>query len=134
MSQPTAETVRVIDSNGNLPELPLVEGKGYAKVVLWPGNGAKFRTVQVFELLSGDRTVELTHSSDCVYGIIKGTGTVVDLDSGRSQELVEGAMLHIDASDRYRLVAGENGMTFLGGPCPPDPALYASLEHPGDKG
>ena len=127
MSQPAFQTVTVIDSNGNCPELPLIDGEGHAKAVLWPGNGAKYRTIQVFELKSGSRTIELTHTTDCVYGVVSGNGEIVDLTDGSRQDLAEGNILHIDAADRYRIVAGTDGMSFLGGPCPPDPALYASI-------
>lgn len=131
MTQPLTHTVRVIDSNAACPELPLIEGKGYAKVVLWPGNGAKFRSIQVLSFEGGDQTIELSHSTDCVYGVVRGEGMIVDLADSSTQQVSEGNMLHIDATDRYRLIAGQDGMVVVGGPCPPDPALYQSLHRLG---
>lgn len=111
------------------PNLPIVEGSGNARAVLWPGNGAVTRTFHIIDLDAGDRTVALKHPSDAVYYVVGGTGSVVDAVTGQSQSLIEGAMVHIDAGDSYRLVnAGAGVCRFIGGPCPPDPALYAHLQ------
>jgi mannose-6-phosphate isomerase-like protein (cupin superfamily) len=122
--------VRVIDSALPSPHLPIVEGSGTAKAVLWPGNGALTRTFQVIDLDAGDRTVALKHPFDAVYYVAGGTASVVDAVTGQSQSLIEGAMVHIDAGDAYRLVnAGADACRIIGGPCPPDPALYAHLQN-----
>jgi mannose-6-phosphate isomerase-like protein (cupin superfamily) len=119
----------VIDSALPSPNLPIVEGSGNARAVLWPGNGALYRTFQIIDLASGDRTVELKHPSDAVYYVVGGSGSVVDAVTGQSQSLIEGAMVHIDAGDSYRLVnAGAGVCRIIGGPCPGDPALYAHLQ------
>jgi len=124
------ETVRVIDSALPSPELPIVEGAGTAKAVLWPGNGAITRTFQVIDLGAGARTIMLKHPSDAVYYVVGGAASVVDAATGQSQDLREGAMVHIDAGDGYRLAnAGTEACRIIGGPCPPDPALYAHLQN-----
>lgn len=125
------QVVRVIDSAVDCPEIPLVDGKGNAKVVLWPGNGAEFRSIQLFTLEKGDRLIPLKHVNDCVYYVIEGTGFVESLPDNETQNLIEGSILHIDANDEYRILAGDNGIRFLGGPCPPDNALYANLSAAG---
>jgi len=127
MTTPSTQTVRVIDSAVNCPELSLVEGQGKAKVVLWTGNGAQFRSIQVFNLHAGDRLVPLQHKSDCVYYIVEGAGIIKNLANNEELSLIEGSIVHIDANDGYRIIAGEKGIRFLGGPCPPDEALYATL-------
>lgn len=131
MDQHSDNVVRVIDSAVNCPEIPLVEGQGNAKVILWPGNGAEFRSMQLFTLHTGDQSVALKHINDCVYYVIAGAGLIESLADGSRQELVEGSIVHIDANDEYRIAAGDYGIKFLGGPCPPDAALYASLETSG---
>ncbi len=131
MSQSPYHAVRVIDSATEGVEIPLVEGQGNAQVVLWPGNGAKYRSFHLFSLDKSDRTVELSHESDCVYYVMHGSGTVLDLATDDRQPLGEGTMIHIDAADRYRIEAGEDGIKFLGGPCPPDEKLYADLKTAG---
>jgi len=120
------QTVRVIDSNSTCPEISIIEGGGNAKVVLWPGNGSEFRSMQLVRLEPAARTVLLRHTSDCVYYVVEGAGAVAGEDGSR-QAIAEGSMVHIDAGDGYRIEAGSGGMRFLGGPCPPDPALYAEL-------
>jgi mannose-6-phosphate isomerase-like protein (cupin superfamily) len=127
VSAESPQTVRVVDSAAGCPNLPIIRGKGNARVVIWPGNGALYRTFQVFELHGGDRTADLAHSTDAVYYLAEGTGTVANAVSGESWPLRVGAMVHIDRGDSYRFEAGNTGMRLIGGPCPADEALYAVL-------
>src|ERR1700722_12185184 len=121
-------TVRVIDSAAGCPDIPLVEGGGNAKAVLWPGNGGTYRTLHLLNLESGARTVALKHAGDSVYYVIRGSGTVADLASGEQNPLEEGSMIHIDAGDTYQFVAAsDDGLRLLGGPCPADFSLYPNL-------
>ena len=121
----TEKTVRVIDSSAGCPEIPIVVGRGNAKVLMWPGNDARFRTFHIVTLESGARTVSLSHESDAVYYVMGGTGTIVDMKSAVVSPLAEGAMIHIDAGDAYQFMA-DNDVPFriLGGPCPADHSLY----------
>lgn len=119
-------TVRVIDTASSGAELPIIERNGQARAVLWPENGARFRSFQLISLLEDGSTQPLSHASDCVYYVIAGEGEIVDLASGEASPLTEGTMVHIDAGDSYRLRSA-TGARLLGGPCPPDPALYAAL-------
>ena len=129
MGGPSTETVRVIASAAAWPEIPLVAGTGNGPVGLWPGNGAQFRTMQVIRLENGAATIALTHTADCVYYVAAGAGQVVDLATGEAADLTEGAMVHIDAGDAYKLRAADDGdLTVLGGPCPADPDLYSQIE------
>lgn len=122
------QTVRVVDSAVDCPSLPIIQGKGNAKVVIWPGNGARYRTFQVLDLEDGDRTADLSHPTDSVYYVAEGAGVVANPASGERWPLAEGAMVHIDRGDAYRFEAeGPAGMTLLGGPCPADEALYALI-------
>jgi hypothetical protein len=36
-------------------------------------------------------------------------------------------MVHVDAGTPYELVAGDEGMELIGGPCPADPSLYEGM-------
>jgi mannose-6-phosphate isomerase-like protein (cupin superfamily) len=119
------DVVRVIDTASEGFSLPIVHGDGTARAVLWPGNGARFRSLNLVDLGSGSATIDMTHANDCVYYVIAGAGQIVDLKSGAIQPLIEGAMVHIDAGDAYRLVSEDEGVRLVGGPCPPDAALYA---------
>ena len=121
-------TVRVVDSCGKVPRVALVVGDGDAAVVMWPGNGALYRTFQVLTLKPGDRTIDLTHPSDSAYYVSAGAGDVVDLATGERQALAEGAMLHIDRHESYRFETEDAaGLVLIGGPCPADPALYTGI-------
>ncbi len=123
-----SESIQVIDSVHS-QEIPIVDGVGNAKVVIWPGTGARHRTFQVINLGENSKTVQLCHpESDAAYYVLKGQGSVFDVDTGQSQELGEGGMVHIDAKDRYQFVASVSGMDLLGGPCPADVSLYAGLK------
>jgi mannose-6-phosphate isomerase-like protein (cupin superfamily) len=123
-----SESIQVIDSVHS-QEIPIVDGIGNAKVVVWPGTGARHRTFQVINLGENSKTVQLCHpESDAAYYVLKGQGSVFDVGTGEAQELGEGGMVHIDAKDRYQFVASASGMDLLGGPCPADISLYAGLK------
>lgn len=127
MSSDSEPQVQVIDSGVNHKKLALIKGNGTAFAVLWPGNGARFRTMQILQMEAGDETIDLRHPHDCVYYVSNGAGQVRDLSSGAAQDLIEGSIVHIDARDGYRIEAGADGMRMVGGPVPADPELYASL-------
>lgn len=121
-------SVRVIDSSGKCPELAITVGGGRARAVIWPGNGGEWRTFNIVELEGGSRTIDLRHSTDCVYYVRQGLGVIRDLSDGSVQSLVEGAMLHIDRGDAYRIEASEqDGLILIGGACPADEALYEHM-------
>ena len=110
------------------PALSIVEGKGRAHAVIWPGMGAQLRSIHRIELGPAARTAAMRHPSEAVYSVLAGTGDAVDLDAPETQALGPGSMVHIDAGTAYVLSAGEEGLLLVGGPSPPDPALYAGLE------
>lgn len=129
MHQAPAPTVRVVDSNASTAMLNIIEGGGNAKVALWPGNGALYRSFQIVDLAPGSATIALSHASDCVYYVIEGQGAIVDAATLVEVPLVEGSMVHIDRGDSYRLkAAAADGLKLLGGPCPPDPGLYDYIQ------
>ncbi len=127
MESQTTGMVRVIDSATECPDLPIVDGAGYAKAVVWPGRGVQQRSMHVIKMEAGSRTIELLHPSDCVYYVLAGSGSIEDVTSGEIKPLGEGAMIHIDAGDSYKLHADAVGFSVLGGPCPADPMLYVHL-------
>lgn len=116
--------VQVVDPGARLP---IVEGKGEARAVIWPGTGAGLRSMQRISLGHGARTVELRHPSESVYYVMSGRGYVSE-PGGASQELREGAMFLIDAGTTYQVMGDAEGMELVGGPCPPDPELYKTLD------
>lgn len=122
------DRVRVIDSQGALPEVDIVDGAGWAKAVIWPGNGALYRTFQIINLGAGSSTRSLDHKTDSVYYVMRGDGIVEDIKTKTDMPIVEGAMIHIDAGDQYRIKANAMGLELLGGPCPADERWYSAAK------
>lgn len=123
---PAVAEVLVVDASadGN-PRLSIVEeGEGTAWAVIWPGMGATERSMHRISLASEGRTIPLRHPSEAVYYVISGAARVLDLADGSVQEIGPGSMVHVEAGTDYRFVADEAGAELVGGPCPPDPALY----------
>ena len=119
--------VRVLDAGDECPALPLVEGEGVARAVIWPGVGAQLRSMHRISLAPGVRTIPQRHPMEAVYYVLSGGGTVRDPEHPPERPLVEGAMVHVEPGTAYVLAAGPEGIEILGGPCPADPALYADL-------
>ena len=109
------------------PELPIVEGGGSARAIVWPGVGAEIRSMHRISLDAGARTAELHHPMEAVYYVIAGGGSVGDRRAGAATALVEGSMIFVEPDTPYVVEAGADGLEVLGGPCPPDPRLYANL-------
>jgi hypothetical protein len=107
---------RVITSQDWGPDLGIVRGEGSCTPVIWPGVGARHRSLHLLVLGPASSTIELRHQSEA---------RVVDHDAGTAQPLVAGSMFHVGAGTGYVIAAVGDGVTILGGPCPPDPALYA---------
>jgi quercetin dioxygenase-like cupin family protein len=122
----TREEIQVVNLEAG-PPLRIVEGGGSAHAVIWPGMGARLRSIHRIELSSVARTVTMRHPSEAVYYVMEGGGEASDVDSGDAQELRPGSMVHIEPGTAYVLRAGGDGMLIVGGPSPPDPVLYEGL-------
>lgn len=119
--------VRVLSADDACPPLPIIDGEGSARAVVWPGSGAEHRSMHLISLPEGGSTIPLRHRMEAVYYVVHGNGVVVDTDDGSENPLVEGSMVHVEPGTGYRLRATDGGIEVLGGPCPPDPALYENL-------
>lgn len=119
--------VQVVRASEPGPSLSVVETGGSARAVVWPGSGAQQRSMHLITLDAGGRTVDLSHESECVYHVSTGSGTMVDLDTDERYDAITGSMFFIEPGTNYRFTAGAAGAVLLGGPCPPDPALYAHI-------
>ena len=119
------DRVVVLDGEGEGPELPIIEGTGTARAVVWPGMGAVDRSVHRIRLGVNARTIPLSHPSEAVYYVIAGRGDVVD-GAGTARELDEGSFVHVAPKATYSIVTADGEMELVGGPCPPDPRLYAA--------
>ena len=127
MSSSTVNGVQVLKLGRKGTELPIIDGLGTARAVIWPGMGATERCINYVELESGSSTVWLEHATEAVYYVMSGTGTVHGDDAPDEWPLLEGSIVHIGDGSRYRFQAQEGGLTFFGGPCPTDPAMFEHL-------
>lgn len=121
-----ADQIQVIPTDSG-PNLDIVEGGGSARAVIWPGMGARLRSIHVIELESGARTLPFRHPAEAVYYVTAGSGQALDADAQESQPLRSGAMVHVDGGTSYVLSAGPEGMSLVGGPAPADPAVYEHM-------
>ena len=118
--------VQVLPLRGAGPSLRVVAGDGSARAVIWPGIGATARSVHLIKLAPSSGTVRLRHPAESVYYVLDGSGTVAGDGQAAATPLVPGSMVHIGPGTGYRFSAGQGGLEIFGGPCPPDPALYAA--------
>jgi mannose-6-phosphate isomerase-like protein (cupin superfamily) len=123
----TDALVKVLDADLG-PELAIVEGEGRAHAIIWPGMGAQMRSMHRISLGGGAATTELRHPGEAVYYVIEGAGEATDPSSEDSQAIELGSMVHVEPETAYVIRAGSDGLELVGGPSPPDPALYADVE------
>src|SRR5260370_26439945 len=128
-SQPMSlpNKVEVLSVDANCPRLPIVDGPGEALAVVWPGVGANMRSMHRISLRPGGATVRLIHPMEAVYYVIGGEGLVRDPDTGATESVIEGSMVHIEPQTAYICEASAAGLELIGGPCPVDPALYRRM-------
>ncbi len=109
--------------------LPLAEGAGEVRAVVWPGVQARHRSMHYLVLPGGARTRPQRHAdSEAVYYVIRGEGKVDDLDDGSSHAVGPGSVVFITPRNGYRIAAAPRSeLVCIGGPCPPDPALYGGV-------
>ena len=115
--------VAVYRAGDALTPLGIVAARGRAWAVIWPGTGARCRSLHRVSLGPAGSTMSLRHAGEAVYYVLSGRGRVADA-ARASHPLTDGAMIHISPRGEYRFEAGEAGLELIGGPCPPDPALY----------
>jgi mannose-6-phosphate isomerase-like protein (cupin superfamily) len=120
--------VQVLPLRGTGPLLPLVDGDGSARAVIWPGTGATRRSVHLILLGPSSGTVRLEHRAESVYYVLDGSGTVAGDDRSAATPLTPGSMVHVGPGNGYRFAAGASGLEIFGGPCPHDPAAYGEAD------
>jgi quercetin dioxygenase-like cupin family protein len=97
--------------------IDIVEEGGDAVAIAWPGTGSHYRSMHRIELEAGGRTRTLRHESEAVYFVVSGSGFAGE------HSLEAHRMVYVPRRAPYAFAASEE-LTLVGGPCPPDPALY----------
>jgi quercetin dioxygenase-like cupin family protein len=128
------QAVCVLSVDSTCPQVAIVDGDGRATALVWPGVGARERSMHLIELPAGGRTRVLRHEGEAVYYVKQGSGTVAEPGVGDPQPIVEGSMIHAEPGTAYRFEAGDGGLELLGGPCPCDPRLYEAVAGGAVKG
>lgn len=123
----TDRSVSVIDVEGDHPSLPIVHGDGIARALVWPGMGARSRSMHWITLQPSARTIPLVHPMEAVYYVMSGNASLFDRDAGTTHEAVMGSMILIEPRTTYAIAAQGETVEVVGGPCPPDPELYRHL-------
>jgi quercetin dioxygenase-like cupin family protein len=117
-----ADGVQVLGPDG--PALDLVDGGGSARMLVGPAAGARMRSLHLISLDPGARTRLQCHPDEAVYYVIGGHGQVGPQGADASEPVEEGSMVHVAPGASYVFEAGDDGLELVGGPSPPDPALY----------
>jgi quercetin dioxygenase-like cupin family protein len=112
----SAEGVQVLGPDG--PALDLVDGEGGARALVWPGVGARLRSMHLVTLGAGARTRPQRHDHESVYYVIAGNGTI------GPHALEEGSMVHVAPGVSYTFETGDGSLELVGGPAPADETLY----------
>lgn len=124
--------IAVIRDDEHAVSVPLVPGADCAVALIWPGMGARHRSLHRISLAPGMATVTLKHDSDSVYYVVTGAAELIDVDAGRALGCDAGSAVHIDEGTRYQLRASLVSATVVGGACPADPRLYSGTG-PGEQ-
>jgi quercetin dioxygenase-like cupin family protein len=115
-----ADEIRVLRVDRDYVPLP---GRGEIRAVVWPGMGARHRTMHYVRLAPGETSQEWRHPGEAVYYVLSGSGWFEDRTAGARHDVTAGLIVHVASGTAYAMAAREP-LTCVGGPCPPDPALY----------
>lgn len=114
-------TVRVFDAATDGVPLPLISRQ--ARLIVWPGSGAKIASMNRVVLEPGEANVPHTHadSEDTIF-VVEGRGSVRDYDNDLILPVDAGCVIHVPEGIKHAISA-ETRMLSVGGPCPPDLAM-----------
>ncbi len=96
--------------------------------IAWPGTGSRFRAMHRVDLTPAGRTKLLRHPSEAAYVVATGSVDVIR-PHGQTRSVEAPTVLFVPARTGYAF-ASSGGATIFGGPCPPDPAMYADRYDP----
>jgi quercetin dioxygenase-like cupin family protein len=108
--------------------LPL-PGRGDVRAIVWPGMGARYRSMHYVRLPAGGESDDWRHAGEAVYYVLSGSGWLREPAAGERHEIRAGLIVHVQAGAPYGLRAREP-LACVGGPCPPDFGLYPGAPAP----
>jgi quercetin dioxygenase-like cupin family protein len=101
-----------------------LRGRGDLRAIVWPGMGARHRAMHSVRLPAGETSDRWQHPGEAVYYVLRGSGWFDDRTTGERHDIRAGLIVHIGPGTAYTMTAHEP-LVCIGGPCPPDPALYS---------
>ena len=113
--------VRVFDAATDGVPLPLISRQ--ARLIVWPGSGAKIASMNRVVLEQCEANVPHIHveSEDTIF-VVEGSGSVRDFDNDLVLPVEAGSVIHVPEGIKHA-VSAETRMLSVGGPCPPDLAM-----------
>ena len=119
--------IRIFHVDRDFVEVPLVQGALSARVVVWPGVGARRASFHYVAYEAGQSSVPHSHpASEDVFYIVEGEGSMVEYRSGREvseQPIGPGSVVFVEPGTEHQ-VRARTPLVNVGGPCPPDEAFY----------
>lgn len=101
-----------------------------ARLIVWPGVGARCATMNWVRLEVGEENRPHTHAgAEDTIAILAGRGTIDDLTHERTLEFEAGDVVFVDPGVEHRVRASRDvEIESVGGPCPPDLAMLQFAE------
>ncbi|MBI4495098.1 MAG: cupin domain-containing protein [Chloroflexi bacterium] len=123
-SAPAEGELSVLDLAGGV-EIPLIRPPmpgGYARFPIWPGMGARLRSMNRVAMRPGQENVPHVHPvSEDIFYCLSGTCVVEDGSTGREQPFGRDCLIFIDPGTPHAVRSlGPDDYISVGGPCPPD--------------
>lgn len=104
------------------PDLMLPMISSDARLIVWPGVGARTANMNYVAMRPGEANVPHTHpeSEDTIF-ILEGRGTIRDYDHDRELRFESGQALHVPVGVKHAVFADRGSpIVSVGGPCPAD--------------
>lgn len=113
--------VRILCLDKDYVELPLIVG-AKAKFLVWPGMGAKYRSMNYVTMKAGQENVPHSHlKSEDFFYCLSGNCVIADLETGEEHPFGPGDVIYIDVGVPHAVKSfGPTDYISVGGPCPPD--------------
>lgn len=118
--------IKVFHVDRDFTSIPLVQGSS-ARVIVWPGMGAKTSVLHYVPYEAGQSSVPHSHpDSEDTFYIVSGEGYMVEWQDDRQmsrQPISTGSVVYVEPRTVHQLVA-TTPLVNVGGPVPPDLDFY----------
>jgi len=120
--------IRRIHRDDIPPSVPMISAD--ARLLVWPGTGARYANMNWVRLEPGEENRPHRHeaSEDTIY-IIRGRGSVENLDTGAILEFQAGDAVYVTIGVRHAVRADRgSAVVSVGGPTPPDWVMLRAVQ------